>query len=104
MQWREVSVDEALFESTCAAAKEQAWLDLDQVKPSDNEVPYCHVTCVSVPNRKALAFISRTHHVLVDVFSSAILSKDVERALAGESISEAERAQFLRVCEVHAWL
>ncbi|KAL2074707.1 hypothetical protein VTL71DRAFT_8486 [Oculimacula yallundae] len=100
MEWREVSVDEAEFESACAEAEEQAWLDLEQVKAADNEVPYCHLTCISVPGRKALAFISRTHHVLVDVFSSAILSKDIERALAGETIPEGpnfiEFAKFMR--------
>ncbi|RYO84859.1 hypothetical protein DL762_005440 [Monosporascus cannonballus] len=88
LDWHEVSVNEEDFESACAAVEEKAWLDLEEVTRSDNEVPYCHVTCVSVPGRKALAFVSRTHHVLVDMFSSAILSKDMERALAGEEISQ----------------
>lgn len=86
MEWREVSVDEAEFENACSEAEAQAWRDLDEVKPSDNEVPYCSITCVSVPGRKALAFVSRTHHVLVDVFSSAILSRDAELVLAGQDL------------------
>lgn len=86
MDWREVSVDAAEFEDACAEAEAQAWRDLDEMKPSDNEVPYCSIACVSVPGRKALAFVSRTHHVLVDVFSSAILSRDAELVLAGHDL------------------
>ncbi|KAI8247807.1 hypothetical protein K4K56_011550 [Colletotrichum sp. SAR 10_98] len=87
MEWREVSVDDAGFEDACAEAEAQAWRDLDEVKPSDNEMPYCSIICVSVPGPKArIAFVSRTHHVLVDVFSSAILSRDAELVLAGQDL------------------
>ncbi|KAF5654520.1 nonribosomal peptide synthetase 11 [Fusarium sp. NRRL 25303] len=76
LDWHEVVVEEDSFEAACAAAEERAWSSLESLKPSDTEVPYCDMTCVSVPGRKPLALISRTHHVLADVFSSAILSAD----------------------------
>lgn len=93
LEWREVSVDEAEFENACVTAEDKAWLDLNEVTRSDNEVPYFHITCVSVPGRKALALITRAHHALVDVVSQAILSQDVERALAGGEIPQGPRIQ-----------
>ncbi|KAJ5496623.1 nonribosomal peptide synthase [Penicillium fimorum] len=93
LHWDEVNVAEEEFENACLAAEEKAWSDLNEITRADNEVPYCYVTCVSVPNRKALAFITRIHHVLIDVFSSAIISRDVERALAGEEIPQGPRFQ-----------
>ncbi|RBA17287.1 hypothetical protein FPRO05_02011 [Fusarium proliferatum] len=91
--WHDMVVEQDNFDAACAAAEERAWSSLESLKPSDTEVPYCDMTCVSVPGRKALALISRTHHVLVDVFSSAMLSADVERALAGEDIVSRPRFQ-----------
>ena len=93
LDWHEVSTDEAEFEKACVAAEEKAWLDLNELTRSDNEVPYFHITCVSVPDRKALAYITRIHHVLVDVVSQAIISQDVDRALAGEEVSQGPRIQ-----------
>lgn len=93
LDWHDVVVEQDSFDAACAAAEERAWSSLESLKPSDTEVPYCDMTCVSVPSRKALALISRTHHVLVDVFSSAILSADVERALAGQDIVSRPRFQ-----------
>ncbi|KAH8805421.1 putative nonribosomal peptide synthase [Xylogone sp. PMI_703] len=93
LDWEEVSVEEAEFESTIVAMEKKAWLNLNGLTRSDIEVPYCHVTCVFVPGRKALAFVSRMHHVLTDVFSSAILSHDMERALAGEEVLQGPRIQ-----------
>ncbi|KAL2017248.1 hypothetical protein VTK56DRAFT_2360 [Thermocarpiscus australiensis] len=93
LNWHEVTVKEAEFEHACEAAEEQAWLDLKKLTRFDLEVPYCHVTCLSVPGGKALAFITRIHHVLTDVFSSAILSRDVERALAGQEVARGPEIQ-----------
>ncbi|KAE9363953.1 putative nonribosomal peptide synthase [Stipitochalara longipes BDJ] len=95
LDWHEVGVEEAEFENACGKVEEQAWLDLKGITRFDNEVPYCHVTCVSVPDRKAIAFITRVHHVLTDVHSAAILSRDVERALAGEEIPQGPHFQDL---------
>ncbi|KAF5242838.1 hypothetical protein FANTH_8503 [Fusarium anthophilum] len=44
----------------------------------------------------ALALVSRTYHALVDVFSPATLSADVEKALAGEDISRPWFQDFAR--------
>ncbi|PGG97402.1 hypothetical protein AJ79_09214 [Helicocarpus griseus UAMH5409] len=91
LDWHAVSVDEAEFENACVAAEEKAWLDLNELTRSDNEVPYFHITCVSVPDRKALAFVTRAHHVLVDVVTQSIISQDVDRALAGEEVPRGPR-------------
>ncbi|KAJ4336823.1 hypothetical protein N0V95_008503 [Ascochyta clinopodiicola] len=101
LDWREVSVAESEFENACAAAEDKAWVELNDVKQSDIEMPYFRVTCFSVPDRKALAFVTRVHHALTDVFSSALFLRDVERALAGENIPPGPRfkdyARF--ICE-----
>lgn len=58
---------------------------------SDIETPYFCVTCVSVPGRKALAFVTRVHHILTDVLSSATFLRDMERASAGEEVPRGPR-------------
>ena len=93
LDWNDVLVEEAEFEKACVAAEEKAWLDLNELTRSDNEVPYFNITCVSIPGRKGLAFITRIHHVLVDAVSQAILLRDVDRALAGEEIGQGPRIQ-----------
>ncbi|KAK2814364.1 NRPS, partial [Arthroderma sp. PD_2] len=92
VDWHEVSVEEAEFENACVVAEENAWLDLQEVARSEIEIPYFHVTCVSAPS-KALAFVMRVHHVLMDIFSSAILLQGVERALAGKEVPQGPRYQ-----------
>ena len=84
LDWNEVIVEEPEFANACVAAEEKAWLDLIKLTRSDNEVPCFNITCVSVPGRKALAFVTRAHNVLLNVVSQAILSRDVDRALAGD--------------------
>ncbi|KAB8238270.1 putative NRPS-like enzyme [Aspergillus alliaceus] len=84
-----VSEDE--FEQACEAAEEESWQAVSRTTRADNEVPYCAVTCISVPGRRALAFVTRIHHVLTDVFSSAILSQDLETALAGGEVAPGPR-------------
>jgi hypothetical protein len=81
--WHEESVGEAGFAEACVIAEKNAWLSLDKITRLDNEVPYYHITCVSVPDRKAIAFVTRAHHVLLDVVSQGIIAQDVDRALAG---------------------
>lgn len=110
LEWHDVLVPEhdeaADFDAVCAQVEEQAWRALDGLTRTDNEVPYCHITCVSMPGRrrhhKALAFITRMHHVLTDVFSTAILTRDVERALKGYDIPAGPRFEdFARFMEAH---
>lgn len=87
LTWTEISVPENEFEQACEAAEEESWKAVSRTTRSDNEVPYCAVICISVPGRRALAFVTRIHHVLTDVFSSAILSQDLETALAGGELA-----------------
>ncbi|KAF5855854.1 hypothetical protein ETB97_008318 [Aspergillus alliaceus] len=91
LTWDEVSVSEDEFEQACEAAEEESWQAVSRTTRADNEVPYCAVTCISVPGRRALAFVTRIHHVLTDVFSSAILSQDLETALAGGEVAPGPR-------------
>ena len=48
---------------------------------------------VSLPARKALALVTRTHQVLTDVYTSALLAQDVHRALAGEDVPRGPKIQ-----------
>ncbi|KAI8932965.1 hypothetical protein NX059_010434 [Plenodomus lindquistii] len=103
LDWHEESVEEADFENACTMAENKAWLDLNKVTRLENEIPYFHITCITVPDRKALAFITRAHHVLVDVVSQSIISQDVDRALAGKEILPGPRmldfAKFMHKLE-----
>ncbi|KAI0426467.1 putative nonribosomal peptide synthase [Xylaria sp. FL1042] len=102
LDWQEVIVEEDGFEEACAAAEDKAWSDAEKVSRAEVEVPFFHVTCVYAPNSKRLAFISCIHHVLTDVFSSAILSRDMERALAGKEVPPGPRFEdFARFWQKH---
>ncbi|PTB42729.1 hypothetical protein M441DRAFT_57395 [Trichoderma asperellum CBS 433.97] len=91
LNWNEVSVGEAEFEGTIIAEEEKAFQAMKDVSLVDVEVPYFDVTAISIPERKDIAFVTRAHHVLGDVFSTAILFRDVERALAGEQVPQGTR-------------
>ncbi|RMZ69743.1 nonribosomal peptide synthetase 5 [Pyrenophora seminiperda CCB06] len=86
LDWHEESVEEAEFDDACVMAEKNAWSSLDKITRLDNEIPYYHITCISVPDRKALAFVTRAHHVLLDVVSQGIIAEDVDRALAGDHV------------------
>ncbi|KAH8728020.1 putative nonribosomal peptide synthase [Phaeosphaeriaceae sp. PMI808] len=102
LTWHTLNVSESEFEEACIAAEAQAWEDINTVGPAEIEVPFFHITCVSVPDRKALAIITRVHHVLLDVISQVLLSQDVERALAGEEILTGPRIEdFARFMQKH---
>jgi non-ribosomal peptide synthetase component F len=94
VDWKEISVpSEADFEAACEACEKQAWLDLKEVTRAQIEAPYSHVTCLTVPGRKALALVTRTHHILTDVYTSSLLAQDVQRALAGEEVPQGPKIQ-----------
>lgn len=94
LDWHQVTVQKRQdFDSACEDAEARAWLDLKNVTPADLEVPYFHVTCVAASDGNAIAFITRVHHALTDVFSSAIFLRDVEQVLAGKAISPGPRFQ-----------
>ncbi|KAF9693972.1 hypothetical protein EKO04_007721 [Ascochyta lentis] len=100
LSWNEVSVTETEFEDTVLAEEEKAFHAMKDVSLVDVEVPYFDVTAIFVPGRKDIAFITRAHHILGDVFSTAILFSDVERALAGEEVPQGTRwADFARFME-----
>ncbi|CAI6338802.1 unnamed protein product [Periconia digitata] len=86
--WREVSVRDSEFEEACIAAEQQTRRDMYPLSTSDIEVPFYRVTCISVPDRKALAYVTGIHHVLVDVIAQTVLARDIDLALAGESIPQ----------------
>lgn len=87
LDWCEVSVSStAEFEATCTYHEERAWHDLGKTTTANVEIPYCKTTCISVPDRKAIALVTRIHHILIDVFSAAMFWQDVKRALAGEHV------------------
>jgi amino acid adenylation domain-containing protein len=94
LDWREKSVSEmADFEATCTHCEEQSWQDLKETTRAHVEVPYCQITCIFVPERKALALSMRIHHLLTDAFSSALFWNDLERALAGMKVPRGPRIQ-----------
>jgi hypothetical protein len=90
LEWEEVSVDADEFDSALASIDEQIWerhKKLPSLPSSELEVPYCHMTCVYAPARKAIGFVWRIHHVLTDIFSFFILLHDLEKALAKEKLA-----------------
>ncbi|KAH7371053.1 putative nonribosomal peptide synthase [Pyrenochaeta sp. MPI-SDFR-AT-0127] len=103
LDWKEVSTSEIDFETACEAAEEQAWHAMKSVTRKDIEMPYFQVTCVSVPERKALAYVWRIHHLLIDVVAQYVLSQDIDRALAGEPVTPGPRmedfARFMHTYE-----
>lgn len=102
LEWHDVEVDETNFEAACVAEEEKAWADLNDIKRSDIEIPFFHVACVSVKGGTSVALVTRVHHVLTDVFSSAIFVRDVERALAGGQIPEGPRFRdYARYMQKH---
>ncbi|KAI9713357.1 MAG: NRPS [Chrysothrix sp. TS-e1954] len=91
LHWRNISVEEDEFDHACIAAEETSWLELNDVTQAEIEIPYFHITCIHVEERKALALVIRVHHVLTDVYASALFMRDVERLLAGDEVREGPR-------------
>ncbi|KAJ5752421.1 hypothetical protein N7520_009338 [Penicillium odoratum] len=97
LNWKEVSATQDDFESALLVEEGNALQAIKDVSRIDIEVPYFDVTVITVPDRKDIAFITRAHHVLGDVFSTAILFRDVESALRGEAVVQGTRwADFAR--------
>lgn len=100
LNWKQVSVSQDEFESTILAEEGKALQAIKDVSRIDIEVPYFDVTAITVPERKDVAFITRAHHILGDVFSTAILFRDVQSALRGETVVQGTRwADFARFME-----
>lgn len=100
LNWNEVSVPQDEFESAIVVEEGKALQAIKDVARIDIEVPYFDVTVITVPDRQDIAFITRAHHILGDVFSTAILFRDVESALRGETVVPGTRwADFSRFME-----
>lgn len=96
LDWEEVSVEAEEFDNALLSVEEQVWThhkSLKNLQSSSLEVPYCHMACVYAPSRKAIGFVWRIHHVLIDIFSFIILMRDLEQALAKEKVAPGPRIQ-----------
>ncbi|KAL7918579.1 hypothetical protein ACQKWADRAFT_303677, partial [Trichoderma austrokoningii] len=96
LDWEEVSVKAEEFDNALLAVEEQVWTyhkSLQSIPVSNLETPYCHMTCVYAPGRKAIGFVWRLHHVFLDPFSIDILMHGLEQALAGVEAESGPRLQ-----------
>jgi hypothetical protein len=96
LDWEEVSVEAEQFDKALMSVEEQVWAHHQSFKKLPNsslKVPYCHMTCVYAPNRKAIGFVWKVHHVLTDIFPGIIIMRDLERALAKEKVPPGPRIQ-----------
>ncbi|KAI1818678.1 putative nonribosomal peptide synthase [Poronia punctata] len=90
---QEVVVVESQYESAIEAQIKALWRDVEVNNPLRLDVPYSSMTFVSVPERKALTMLWRVHHILIDGFSLDLLTQDLKKVLAGESLSPSPRYQ-----------
>ncbi|KAL7940029.1 hypothetical protein V8C42DRAFT_42198 [Trichoderma barbatum] len=93
LDWEEVSVKADEFDNTLVSVEEQVWTHHKSLQSPGLEVPYCHMTCVYAPSRKAIGFVWCLHHVLIDPFSFVILLRDLEQALAKKEVAPGPRIQ-----------
>lgn len=93
LDWKEVSSSADDFDHTLLRVEEQVWTHQKGLPSVELQVPYCHMTCVYAPERKAIGFVWRLHHVLIDPLSFEILMRDLERALAGKAVRPGPRIQ-----------
>ncbi|KJZ78541.1 hypothetical protein HIM_01932 [Hirsutella minnesotensis 3608] len=93
LAWEEVSVEAEKFDNALLSIQEQVWTHHKSLQSVDLEVPYCHITCVYAPGRKAIGFVWRIHHVLIDIFSFLILVRDLDLALAEKAVAPGPRLQ-----------
>lgn len=93
LDWEEVSVEAEEFDNALLSVEEQVWTHHKSLRSVGLEVPYCHMTCVYAPSRKAIGFVWRIHHVLIDIFSFIILMRDLEQALAKKKVAPGPRIQ-----------
>jgi hypothetical protein len=87
LDWDEVCVEPEDFDAALLSTEDQVWTHHQSLQSPSLDVPYCHMTCVYAPSRKAMGFVWRIHHVLIDIFSFLILMRDLEQALAKEAVA-----------------
>ncbi|RDW58848.1 hypothetical protein BP6252_13324 [Coleophoma cylindrospora] len=93
LEWEEVSVKAEEFDNALLSVQEQVWTHHQSLQRPSLEVPYCHMTCVYAPDRKAIGFVWRAHHALLDIFSFMTLMRDLEQALARKEVAPGPRIQ-----------
>ncbi|GAT21124.1 nonribosomal peptide synthase [Aspergillus luchuensis] len=85
LDWQEVIVESADFDNTILSIEEQVWAHHRNLQSVRLDVPYSDMTCVYAPGPnsscKAIGFVWRLHHVLMDIFSFINLTSDLEQAL-----------------------
>ncbi|KAI0550318.1 putative nonribosomal peptide synthase [Xylaria curta] len=94
--------DESQYESIIEAHIRAYWQDAELNKPLRLDIPYSSVTIIVVPERKALTMLWRLHHILIDSFSVDLLLQDLNKALAGESLTPSPQYQdFARFFQLY---
>ncbi|KAF2656380.1 putative nonribosomal peptide synthase [Lophiostoma macrostomum CBS 122681] len=104
LDWIEITTSERHYKQACISAEEDAWHAMNLIDRKSAELPYFQVTCISVPERKALTYIWRIHHALMDPIAQALLAHDIDLALEGQPILPRPRfedfAYFMRTHEL----
>ncbi|KAJ4308854.1 hypothetical protein N0V94_009184 [Neodidymelliopsis sp. IMI 364377] len=103
LAWDEVTVEAEKFDKALLSVENQVWArqkSLKSLHSSDLEVPYCRITCVYAPKRKAIGFVWHLHHVLTDIFSTITVLRDLDQALARNEVNPGpsiqDFARFMR--------
>ncbi|KAJ5259402.1 acetyl-CoA synthetase-like protein [Penicillium angulare] len=91
MDWEEIGVETEDFGSTLLSFEDQVWAHHKTIQKPRLDVPFCHMTCVYAPDRKAIGFVWRVQHVLGDPFSLLMLMNDLEQALSKKELTPGPR-------------
>lgn len=93
LDWQEIIVEAEDYDNALLSIEEQIWTHHRSLQTVRLDVPYCHMTCVYAPNRKAIGFIWHMHQVLMDIFSFINLMCDLEQALAKKRVAPGPRIE-----------
>ncbi|KAL6890028.1 hypothetical protein GGI43DRAFT_430729 [Trichoderma evansii] len=94
LDWEEVRVNAEEFDNALLSVEEQIWTHHKSLHRLPSlEVPFCQMTCVYAPGRKAIGFVWRLHHIFIDPFSFDILIHSLEQALAKKQIVPGPRLE-----------
>ncbi|KAI3190941.1 hypothetical protein CBS147311_9683 [Penicillium roqueforti] len=106
LDWQEVIVEADDFDNTLLSIEEQVWAHHRSLQSVRLDVPYSDMTCVYAPGPnsgcKAIGFVWRLHHVLLDIFSFINLMCDLEQALTKGAVTPGPRiADYARFMAKH---
>ncbi|PYH37619.1 acetyl-CoA synthetase-like protein [Aspergillus neoniger CBS 115656] len=107
LDWQEVIVEADDFDNTLLSIEEQVWAHHRNLQSVRLDVPYSDMTCVYAPGPnsscKAIGFVWRLHHVLMDIFSFINLTSDLEQALTKGVVTPGPRiADYARATLIFA--